>query len=80
MFYVYILQSIDYENRTYVGFTENLKQRLKDHNDGFSKHTNKFRPWKLVYASIFADKKKVLDFELYLKTASGKAFLRKRLI
>lgn len=80
MFYVYILQSIDTQDQTYIGFTEDLKQRIKDHNSGHSKHTSKFKPWQLIHASAFAEKKKALDFEKYLKTASGKAFLRKRLI
>ena len=80
MFYVYILESLDYEDQIYIGFTNNLKSRLKDHNTGNSKHTNKFKPWQIIYASIFLDKSKALAFEKYLKSNSGRAFLRKRLI
>ena len=43
-------------------------------------HTNRFKPWKLVFYAGFNDKKSALDFEKYLKTASGIAFRNKRLI
>ena len=46
MFYVYILQSIDYPDKFYIGYTADLKQRLQAHNSGQSDHTNKSRPWK----------------------------------
>ena len=80
MFYVYILQSLNSQKQIYIGFTQDIKQRIKDHNHGKSKHTDKFKPWKIIYISAFIDKKKALDFEKYLKTSSGKAFMRKRLI
>jgi len=34
MFYVYRLQSLSFSERTYIGFSADLKQRLKDHNAG----------------------------------------------
>jgi len=80
MYYVYILQSIKYPSKSYKGSTENLKERLKTHNSGKVDYTSKFKPWKIVYYCAFTDKKKALDFEKYLKTASGIAFIRKRLI
>lgn len=80
MFYVYIIQSEKDSKQFYTGFTENLTKRLKEHNNGKSIHTNKFKPWKLIFYSAFNDKKRALDFEKYLKTASGIAFRNKRLI
>ena len=44
MVYVYLLRSESYPARTYVGYSENLRQRLKDHNAGKSRHTAPFRP------------------------------------
>ncbi len=67
-------------DQTYRGYTEDLKVRLKEHNSGKSKHTAKFMPWELVSYHAFADKKKAMDFEHYLKTGSGKAFANKRLL
>ncbi|MDD3284001.1 MAG: GIY-YIG nuclease family protein [Patescibacteria group bacterium] len=80
MFYIYIIQSINFKSKFYTGFSKYLKNRLNDHNRGISPYTNKFRPWKLIYYCVFLDKKKALDFERYLKTASGIAFRNKRLI
>jgi putative endonuclease len=48
MLYVYPLGSESDPTRSYVGFTENLRQRLIDHNIGKSKYTLKYRPWKLI--------------------------------
>ncbi|MBD3311157.1 MAG: GIY-YIG nuclease family protein [Candidatus Magasanikbacteria bacterium] len=80
MYYVYIIQSKKYSRQFYTGFTNNIEGRLKDHNKGKSPHTSKFKPWKLIYFCAFGNKKLALDFEKYLKTASGIAFRNKRLI
>ena len=80
MYFVHVLRSKNNPDRVYKGFTTDLKDRLEHHNSGASKHTTKFRPWELVFFASFKDKKKALDFEKYLKTASGIAFMRKRLI
>lgn len=79
-YYVYIIKSSVKEEQIYIGFTKNIKQRLKSHNNGESKHTKKFKPWAVVYASAFLKKQTAVDFERYLKSSSGKAFMRKRLI
>jgi putative endonuclease len=74
MYHVYILRSLFAPEQHYTGFTEDVKQRLADHNAGHCTHTVKFRPWKLVSAISFADRQKALDFERYLKSGSGRAF------
>ncbi len=74
MYHVYILRSVSHPDKYYTGFTEDVKQRLADHNAGHCTHTAKFRPWELVTAISFADRQKALDFERYLKTGSGRAF------
>ena len=79
MYYVYLLQSQKFPEQTYVGFTEDFKSRLKAHNAGQSKHTAKYLPWDMLSYHAFSDKQKAMEFEYYLKTASGKAFANKRL-
>lgn len=79
MHYVYMLKSLAEPAQTYVGYTADLKIRLRAHNAGSSAHTSKYRPWKLVAYHAFADKYQALAFECYLKSHSGKAFARKRL-
>jgi predicted GIY-YIG superfamily endonuclease len=80
VYYVYIIQSIRFPNRLYTGFSENIINRLSYHNTGLSSYTSKYRPWKLLCCVSFIDKKQALNFERYLKTASGIAFRNKRLI
>jgi len=78
-YYVYILQSKLITDRFYTGFTENVENRLKDHNSGKDAHTSKYKPWSIKTAIAFTDRQKALDFERYLKTQSGRAFAKKRL-
>ena len=68
-----------FPDRSYAGFTTDLKQRLKAHNAGASVHTAKYKPWELISYHAFADKRRAQEFEYYLKTGSGKAFAKKRL-
>lgn len=79
MWYVYILQSKSSPDQRYTGATEDLKQRVRYHNAGQSKHTAKYAPWELVWYCAFPDKYLALEFEKYLKSHSGRAFASKRL-
>jgi putative endonuclease len=42
-------------------------------------HTAKFAPWEIKTYIAFMDEKQAFDFEKYLKSASGRAFAKKRL-
>jgi len=77
--YVYILRSIPFPDRFYEGRTDDLPRRLAEHNRGESQHTSKYRPWKIKTAVMFSDQAQADAFERYLKTASGRAFAKKRL-
>jgi len=79
MYYVYILQS-ETDQSFYTGFTEDLKQRIKAHNASGQSYSSKKAPFHLVWYCVFNDKKKALHFEKYLKSGSGFAFARKRLV
>ncbi len=77
MKYVYMLRSASYPDRYYVGATIDLKKRLREHNSGQEGHTKKFVPWELVGYLAFSDHDKADAFELYLKSASGRAFAKR---
>jgi len=79
MYHVYIIQSLNYPDRYYTGYTENITQRLKAHNYGQDTYTNKYKPWKIKTTISFTDQQRALDFERYLKSPSGLAFAKKRL-
>jgi predicted GIY-YIG superfamily endonuclease len=77
--YVYILQSIESPEHFYVGITDNLKARLARHNAGEVSATAKKLPWRIKTAIAFTNDQQAAHFEKYLKTASGRAFAKKRL-
>jgi predicted GIY-YIG superfamily endonuclease len=79
MKYVYILQSVTDREHFYTGITDDLEARLSKHNLGEVAHTSKYRPWRIKTYVAFADEKRALAFEEYLKSASGRAFAKKRL-
>ncbi len=78
MWYVYILKCVD--ETYYTGCTGNLKERLKYHESGKVSYTSTRLPIELVSYFSFSSKYKAFDFEKYLKSGSGKAFAKKRLI
>ncbi len=76
--YVYILRCSN--TKTYVGHTSNLEERLNRHHKGYVPSTKNLRPLHLLTFISFTDKYKAIAFEKYLKSGSGRAFLKKRLI
>jgi putative endonuclease len=78
MKYVYILVSEDGLHH-YTGVTSDLKARLAKHNAKEVPHTSKFAPRALKTYVAFSDEEQAHAFETYLKSASGRAFAKKRL-
>ncbi len=76
--YVYILRCSN--NHPYIGCTDNLKERIERHNNGYVPATKELRPLKLIWYSCFEDKYLAFNFEKYLKTCSGRVLINKRLI
>ena len=77
-YYVYVLQS-KFDRNFYTGATENLKERIKDHNYGRVKSTKERRPLKLVYFEGCFSKKDATKRERYLKTSWGKRYIKNRI-
>ncbi len=78
MFYVYVLQSLK-DKKLYIGFSTDLKKRLKDHNTGGTKSTKSRRPFKLLYYEAHTSEKDARRRERYFKTEKGKSTLRQML-
>ena len=79
MYYVYILQSELEPDRFYTGCAQDLRDRITRHNAGKVSHTAKYRPWVIKTYIALHDREKAFALERYLKTASGRAFAKKRL-
>ncbi len=79
MYHTYILLSSK-SHRFYFGSTKDLKKRFALHNAGEVQSTKFGERWNLVWYGGFETEKQARDFELYLKSGSGKAFAYKRLV
>ena len=77
MHYVYILKSLSAPDKFYIGKTNNLKRRLKEHNHGESIETNRFKPWTIKNYFAFLDEDKASNFEKYLKSSRGRRFTKR---
>ena len=77
--YVYVLQSDVDQDRFHTGCTRDLRARLTRHNNGDVTYTSKWKPWRIKTYVAFSDQEQARSFESYLKSASGRAFLKKRL-
>ena len=77
MYYVYSLKC---KNGYYVGCSDNLESRIERHKKGHVPATANRLPVELDFYFAIEDKYKAFQFEKYLKSGSGRAFLSKRLI
>jgi len=66
-FYVYMLISEGNKPISYVGYTNNLKNRIRLHNSGKGAKFTRGRKWKLIYKEKFTSKNKAILREYYIK-------------
>jgi putative endonuclease len=78
MHYVYVLRSIK-DGGFYIGYSENLRKRFNEHATGGSFATSYRRPWRLIYYEAYLNQNDALGREGYLKSGSGRRFLRAQL-
>lgn len=78
MFFVYVLRSKS-DKSFYIGFAENLKERLEKHNKGMVQSTKNLKPMELIYFEGYKSKKDALTRESRLKHfAKGFGILKRR--
>ena len=68
-YYVYMLKSIDNNksNKSYVGYTSNLSERINKHNSSKGAKSTRGYKWVLIYKRYFKDKSKAMSYEYKLK-------------
>ncbi len=76
MYYVYSLRCND---GYYIGCTEDIDERLERHQKGYVPATSGRLPITLEFYFSTQDKYKAFEFEKYLKSGSGRAFIKKHL-
>ncbi len=82
MYYTYVLlcQNIKCTIKEfYIGSTEDLKNRLKEHKTGEVKTTKNFDTVRLIYYEVCLNKTDARKRELQLKTGFGRGYLKRRL-
>ena len=71
-----MLKNIDRKTtKTYVGFTNNIAERLKKHNSNRGAKSTKGYEWELIYKKKFYSKSKALSFEYKLKKDRKERFI-----
>ncbi len=75
MYYVYILWSCK-RSKFYIGYTNNLERRLKEHREGKVHTTKRYQDHILIFYEAFTEKEDALRREKYFKTTKGKKTLR----
>ncbi len=78
MFYVYVLESKK-NGELYKGYTNNLAQRVEEHNQGLNFSTKSAKPWKCIYYEACISEQDAKRREAYLKTTQGNRMLKQRL-
>ena len=68
-YYVYMLKSINNNksNKSYVGYTSNLSERINKHNSSKGAKSTRGYKWVLIYKRYFKDKSKAMSYEYKLK-------------
>ena len=76
MYFVYILQS-DKDGKFYVGYTNNVRRRVYEHNNGEVSITKHRRPFRLVYLEGYLNQQDATAREKFFKTGWGRTHLKK---
>ena len=77
-YYVYLIKSVNSKrNKTYVGYTNNIKKRINLHNNNKGAKATKGYKWKLIFKKKFLTKSAAMSYEYFLKK---KRSLRKKIV
>ncbi len=78
MHYVYVIKS-NKDKKYYTGYTDDLRKRFNQYNNGENVSTKNRGPFKLIYYEACLSKHDAIAREQYLKTGMGKRYLKNRL-
>jgi len=77
-YYTYVLLSLK-DNEIYIGYTDDLNHRLKEHNLGNVLATKSRLPLKLIYFEACLNREKAIKREKALKTGFGRKYIKSRI-
>jgi len=67
----------EFDNSYYVGHTQDIKTRLREHNFGRTGYTKLKRPWKLIYKEEYKTRTEAIQRERCLKRLKSRVALEK---
>ena len=76
MYKLYVLKSIIC-SKSYVGITDDIDRRLREHNSGKHLYTKRYMPWELIYTEELASIDEARKREKYYKSTTGRRALKK---
>ena len=77
MYKVYVLQSITFPERHYIGYTENIERRIKEHNSAKTKSLVRYLPMKVIHIETYGTQQEAMRREPQIKKyKGGQAFKR----
>jgi len=79
MILVYVLFSKKHD-RIYIGMTNNMDRRIKEHNTGRNRSTKAYIPWIIVHSENYDNRVDARKREKYLKSYRGRLYIRETLI
>ena len=65
------------DSKSYVGVTDDIDRRLREHNSGKHLYTKRYMPWKLIYSEELASIDEARKREKYYKSTTGRRALKK---
>lgn len=76
MYGIYILRS-KRDKSVYVGYSQDIKRRVEEHQKGRVHSTKNKRPWELIYCELYRNQKDAMQREQYFKTGWGRNYMKK---
>ena len=77
MHYVYVLKSNNHW-RFYIGMTQDVENRIGEHNKGYTKSTKGYKPWTLFFFEEFKTREEAREREKYLKSGIGREYIKNK--
>jgi putative endonuclease len=79
MYWIYILENLN-DKSWYIGYTSDLERRIKEHQEGSGARTTRIKKdWHLIYCEGYLEKLDAMGREQFLKSGSGRKFVKKQL-
>lgn len=78
MYYTYVLLSLK-NGVLYKGSTQDINQRIQQHNAGLVTYSRKHMPWKLIHYETFITRSEAMKREQFFKSGAGRDWLKDNL-